>query len=100
MIRRPPRSTPFPYTTLFRSLGGATTHTSISAVAHYAVDDDDACLAKLRDLVAMLPKTVVSGRQADGSTGLSFGALDTPATGQPATPSTSLYDLLPADHRM
>ena len=38
------------------TLGGAVTHTEISGVAHYAVDDDDACLAKLRDLVAMLPE--------------------------------------------
>ena len=37
------------------TLGGAVTHTEISGVAHYAADDDDACLAKLRDLVAMLP---------------------------------------------
>src|SRR5215218_4953541 len=37
------------------SLGGALTHTEISGVAHYAVDDDDACLAKLRDLVHRLP---------------------------------------------
>ena len=34
------------------TLGGAVTHTEISGVAHYAADDDDACLAKLRDLVA------------------------------------------------
>ena len=33
------------------TLGGAVTHTEISGVAHYAVDDDDACLAKLRELV-------------------------------------------------
>jgi len=32
------------------TLGGAATHTEISGVAHYAVDDDDACLAKLRSL--------------------------------------------------
>ena len=37
------------------TLGGAVTHTEISGVAHYAADDDDTCLAKLRDLVAMLP---------------------------------------------
>src|ERR671917_955287 len=37
------------------TLGGAVTHTEVSAVAHYAADDDEACLAKLRDLVAMLP---------------------------------------------
>src|SRR5437588_3291208 len=32
MIRRPPRSTPFPYTTLFRSTGGTVTP-SISSVS-------------------------------------------------------------------
>src|SRR5687768_15986980 len=37
------------------TLGGAVTHTEISGVAHYAVDDDDACLGLLRDLVAQLP---------------------------------------------
>src|SRR3954471_344789 len=37
------------------TLGGAVTHTEISAVAHYALDDDAACLAKLRDLVQVLP---------------------------------------------
>src|SRR5215213_1551043 len=37
------------------TLGGALTHTEISGVAHYALDDDDACLAKLRDLVERLP---------------------------------------------
>src|SRR6202008_522895 len=37
------------------TLGGAVTHTEISGVAHYAVDDDESCIAKLRDLVAMLP---------------------------------------------
>src|SRR5690349_24101125 len=36
------------------TLGGAVTHTETSGVAHYAVDDDRACLAKLRELVAML----------------------------------------------
>src|SRR3712207_8342394 len=33
MIRRPPRSTLFPYTTLFRSVGSPTTARSIRAVA-------------------------------------------------------------------
>jgi len=69
------------------TLGGAATHTEISAVAHYAVDDDDACLVKLRELVEMLP----------GQT--------SPATHQSAPSATTpgaeaLYDLLPADHRM
>ncbi len=66
------------------TLGGAVTHSEISGVAHYAVDDDDACVAKLRDLVAMLapPRAVLAiGRQAPQD-------------------ASALYDLLPADHRM
>src|ERR671916_2426431 len=38
------------------TLGGAVTHTAISAVAHYAADDDAGCLEKLRDLVHVLPQ--------------------------------------------
>jgi acetyl-CoA carboxylase carboxyltransferase component len=75
------------------TLGGAVTHTSISAVAHYAVDDDQACLTKLRNLVAMLPR-------------LPSSVADKP-TNQPTNRRTDeplqesrLYDLLPADHRM
>lgn len=67
------------------TLGGAVTHTEISGVAHYAADDDDACLAKLRDLVAMLPAPKVD-------VGAQVAADD--------TQSNTLYDLLPADHRM
>src|ERR687889_1147957 len=40
------------------TLGGAGTHTAISGVAHYKVPDDDACLARLRDLVERLPRTL------------------------------------------
>src|SRR5690349_23775901 len=47
MIRRPPRSTLFPYTTLFRSRKGAAAVTAIAAVA---VDDD---LAARDSAVAM-----------------------------------------------
>jgi 3-methylcrotonyl-CoA carboxylase beta subunit len=67
------------------TLGGAITHTEVSGVAHYALDDDPACLDKLRELVSRLPapaRTVAS------------------AWRPPAEPPTSLYDLLPADHRM
>jgi len=70
------------------TLGGATTHTEISAVAHYAADDDDACIAKLRDLVAMLP--------AERAVAHSAAAPDDEGGAQ----SDALYDLLPADHRM
>src|SRR3954466_6645701 len=72
------------------TLGGAETHTQISGVAHYAVDDDKACLAKLRELVTMLPKAGSAGRQVDESAELSFGALDSAAR-QPANPTTRLY---------
>jgi 3-methylcrotonyl-CoA carboxylase beta subunit len=69
------------------TLGGAGTHTTVSGVAHYAVPDDPACLAKLRALVARLP-------------------LPTPRRAPPAPlaagagPAASLDALLPADHRM
>jgi propionyl-CoA carboxylase beta chain len=36
-------------------LGGATTHNTRSGVAHFAVPDDRACLALLRDLLGYLP---------------------------------------------
>jgi acetyl-CoA carboxylase carboxyltransferase component len=74
------------------TLGGAVTHTSISAVAHYAVDDDKACLAKLRELVAMLPRSGSSEARMPGSS-------TKPNLGS-GLPTDSLYDLLPADHRM
>jgi acetyl-CoA carboxylase carboxyltransferase component len=64
------------------TLGGAVTHTEISAVAHYAVDDDDACLEKLRELAGMLPEQKTIGTDAPDQSG------------------EKLYDLLPADHRM
>jgi 3-methylcrotonyl-CoA carboxylase beta subunit len=71
------------------TLGGAVTHTEISGVAHYAVDDDEACLQKLRDLVAMLPaREEESGKGEAGTTQTGSSSPD------------SLYDLLPADHRM
>jgi acetyl-CoA carboxylase carboxyltransferase component len=84
------------------TLGGAVTHTEISGVAHYAVDDDAACLTKIRDLVSRLP----------GGQGPPPRFQDTaewPAEHNPsiaggdriaASASTVLYDLLPADHRM
>jgi acetyl-CoA carboxylase carboxyltransferase component len=66
------------------TLGGALTHTERSGVAHYALDDDAACLDKVRELVSRLPRPqqpVTTWRP-------------------PAEPPATLYDLLPADHRM
>ncbi|HEY8174974.1 MAG TPA: acyl-CoA carboxylase subunit beta [Gemmatimonadaceae bacterium] len=74
------------------TLGGAVTHTEISAVAHYAVDDDAACLKKLRDLIEVLPQDRPSALGSRPS------ASATPKNREPNT--ESLYDLLPNDHRM
>jgi acetyl-CoA carboxylase carboxyltransferase component len=69
------------------TLGGASTHTAISGVAHYKVDDDEECLAKIRDLIERLP---VSSRDV---------AL-MPRGSEAAVRAEILYDILPADHRM
>jgi acetyl-CoA carboxylase carboxyltransferase component len=77
------------------TLGGAVTHTEISAVAHYAVDDDRAGLAKLRDLVERLPRQSANGKR-ESEMGVSRTAVDS----RLPRPVSPLYDLLPADHRM
>jgi acetyl-CoA carboxylase carboxyltransferase component len=68
-------------------LGGAVTHTSISAVAHYRAKDDTECVARIREYVGRLPKPVGPEIQT-----------------RPARPSkrppAELYDLLPLNHRM
>ncbi len=79
------------------TLGGAITHTEISGVAHYALDDDESCIAKIRDLVKALPY------------GTQNAAVETPSA-PPSAPfkknskrdagAEQLYDLLPTDHRM
>lgn len=68
------------------TLGGASTHTAISGVAHYALDDDAACLAKIREMIALLPEAV------HGPKVHTFRP--------PAREPEALYDLLPQDHRM
>ncbi len=72
------------------TLGGASTHTEISGVAHYALDNDEACIAKIRDLVERLP---TSSRDV---------ALLPRVAGQgdQASNEDELYQLLPTDHRM
>jgi acetyl-CoA carboxylase carboxyltransferase component len=72
------------------TLGGAVTHTEISGVAHYAAEDDEACLAKLRELVAMLP----GPGTGPGASGPGPGDASASAS------SDDLYELLPHDHRM
>lgn len=70
------------------SLGGASTHTAVSGVAHYTADDDPHCLQMLRDMIARLP----------GGRG-NVGAADMPSQAPTRSPE-SLYDVLPLDHRM
>jgi len=66
------------------SLGGATTHTAVSAVAHYRAKNDNECLARIREYVARLPHGPPPRRTY-------------PA---PKRDPKELYDLIPADHRM
>ncbi|HEU4748026.1 MAG TPA: acyl-CoA carboxylase subunit beta [Gemmatimonadaceae bacterium] len=76
------------------TLGGASTHTEISGVAHYAVDDDDACIARIRELIGRLParqpastpdETIKPARRKSSAS---------------VKQNDALYELLPADHRM
>ena len=70
-------------------LGGAVTHTTISAVAHYRAEDDPDCIAKIRDYVERLPSPPHGLDKANRV-----------APRPPARPPAELYDLLPPDHRM
>src|SRR5438132_5660508 len=65
------------------TLGGATTHTTISAVAHYRTKDDKECLARIREYLGRLPHT--TSRRTY------------PA---PLPDTKELYELIPVDHRM
>lgn len=67
-------------------LGGAVTHTTVSAVAHYRAKNDDDCLARIREYVRKLPAPLA--------------AAPARAPKAPGRTPTALYDLLPHDHRM
>ncbi len=68
------------------TLGGARTHNELSGVAHYRVEDDAACIAKIREVVSELPTkppspvSLIESREA-------------------ARPASELYDIIPEDHR-
>jgi len=90
------------------TLGGASTHTEISGVAHYAVDNDEACVAKIRDLIerlptstrhlALLPRDAAHDERAPKRTPTGSRAkIKATKSGGKAE---DLYELLPADHRM
>ena len=69
------------------TLGGARTHTEISAVAHYQAANDAECLAKIREYIARLPQAPGVAHHIAAPVG-------------PASPVEELYDILPHDHRM
>jgi acetyl-CoA carboxylase carboxyltransferase component len=69
------------------TLGGARTHTTRSAVAHYRAADDAECLRLIREYVARLPET----------SGIRHRVTDAEP---PAHDPADLYDILPKDHRM
>src|SRR5258706_10990767 len=56
MIRRPPRSTLFPYTTLFRSVSLATVHTSVSSLRPVQL-----CLRNSLSPTGVAPNIVAQG---------------------------------------
>lgn len=66
------------------SLGGAATHTSVSAVAHYRAKDDKDCLARIREYVGRLPHAPLARRTHTA----------------PKRDLKALYELIPVDHRM
>ncbi|HVD33179.1 MAG TPA: carboxyl transferase domain-containing protein [Gemmatimonadales bacterium] len=69
------------------TLGGAKTHTEVSAVAHYRAANDTECLSRIRDYIARLPRIHGVGHSIRPSR-------------PPARPPTDLYDILPQDHRL
>jgi acetyl-CoA carboxylase carboxyltransferase component len=74
------------------TLGGAETHTQISGVAHYMAENDAECLAKLRELIAALPRDAGASGPSDEQPARSAS--------ERVRRSDALYDLLPHDHRM
>ncbi len=73
-------------------LGGATTHAAKSGVAHFAVDNDAACLAAIRELLSYLPSNNLDdpppGRSTDDP-GRESAELDTLVPEDPNKP----YDM-------
>ncbi|HEX8745661.1 MAG TPA: carboxyl transferase domain-containing protein, partial [Pyrinomonadaceae bacterium] len=68
------------------TLGGARTHNAVSGVAHYRVETDELCLAKIREFVSELPSRPQSSVSITESV-------------EAARPESDLYEILPEDHR-
>ncbi|MCA1592450.1 MAG: acyl-CoA carboxylase subunit beta, partial [Acidobacteria bacterium] len=68
------------------TLGGARTHTELSGVAHYRVESDEACVAKIREVVSELPVNPKAPASITESA-------------EAGRPVEDLYELIPEDHR-
>jgi acetyl-CoA carboxylase carboxyltransferase component len=66
-------------------LGGADTHNRISGVAHYRAEDDDACLERVREIVADLAEPHTPTPDAEPR--------------DPARPPEDAYEIVPDNHR-
>ena len=71
-------------------LGGARVHTEVSGVAHYMVPDDEACIARIRQLIRELPGS-------DGNGGRVGADREHPIP--PTRDAREIYEILPKDHR-
>ncbi len=69
------------------TLGGARTHTEISAVAHYRAPDDASCLDRMREYIGRLPRPA----------GVTHAVIESKP---PLADGAALYDMLPSDHRL
>lgn len=68
------------------TLGGARTHNEISGVAHFRVENDEACIAKIKEFVNELPPAAQPNVSISARTDAKRSEDD-------------LYDILPEDHR-
>ena len=68
------------------TLGGAVTHTELSAVAHYRAASDADCIERIREYLARLPQRAA--------------APPLRAAVPPTRDAAALYELLPHDHRL
>jgi propionyl-CoA carboxylase beta chain len=78
-------------------LGGAMTHNATSGVAHFAVDDDRACIALVRELLSFLPSNNLDDaprRRSSDPADREDAALDSLVPASPNQP----YDMLDVIH--